>query len=384
MFNMNVRLRTVFGAILAVYVLDGVRKGYMQGRARVFQHPEDARMKSILSRMPILGERYWPAVLFHSAYTQFVALLAWRYFHSGSISFKQHVLTCPDGGEVVVEVFEEPAGTPAAPLPADAPVLLLLHTITGVAQDEAEFCKAAFKRGWRPVILSRRSHAGELRTAKFNLMGCVQDTKLMVAEVAKMYPDSFIGAVGLSAGSGQVVSYIGNQDGEAPVHAAVALCPAYSIERAFANFQATNPLFAKGLLFSLKRHFLVRNAHVLAEAAGYRETLESDTVQDFMEAHVQMAGFPDFDAYLADSNPMSHYHKSKIPCLVLNAIDDPLCVEENIRLDIVDKTKHYALVLTQHGSHVAHREGLLGESSYMHRLSLDFLEAARQHKRETR
>ncbi|KNC74379.1 hypothetical protein SARC_13070, partial [Sphaeroforma arctica JP610] len=66
-----------------------------------------------------------------------------------------------------------------------------------------------------------------------------------------------------------------------------------------------------------------------------------------------------------------------VPCLVLNALDDPLCVEENIRYDIVETTQDYTLVTTRSGSHVAYREGILGQTCYMHRIALDFLESSK-------
>jgi hypothetical protein len=40
------------------------------------------------------------------------------------------------------------------------------------------------------------------------------------------------------------------------------------------------------------------------------------------------------------------------------------------------------LACTRQGSHVAWREGMFGESSYMNRLAMDFLEAARKDAEE--
>ena len=47
-----------------------------------------------------------------------------------------------------------------------------------------------------------------------------------------------------------------------------------------------------------------------------------------------------------------YYAGNKIPCLVLNALDDFLCLKENIRTDLKDQIWNYVLYVTQYGGHV--------------------------------
>ena len=92
----------------------------------------------------------------------------------------------------------------------------------------------ATKRGWRSCVLNRRGHAGlDLSTPTFNIVGCPADTKAQVEVVRRRYPDTFMAMVGISAGCGPLMSYLGSQAGLTPVSVAAALCPAYDIERAF-------------------------------------------------------------------------------------------------------------------------------------------------------
>ena len=54
--------------------------------------------------------------------------------------------------------------------------------------------RAASARGWRCCALTRRGHGGlGLRTARFSVHGSVEDTRIMVEEVRRDYPDVFIG-----------------------------------------------------------------------------------------------------------------------------------------------------------------------------------------------
>mmetsp|Transcript_7173 Transcript_7173/g.14376 ORF Transcript_7173/g.14376 Transcript_7173/m.14376 type:complete len:393 (-) Transcript_7173:19-1197(-) len=377
MQNQCALLRRGLAAAALLYCLDGVvRKGWLHGKCKVLHHPGDERMGRILQRMQTLKERFWPVCWAHGTYAQFIPHTLWKAYHAGSLRFDRNIVKCQDGGEVAVDVFHAPKGQHE--LPPDAPILLILHTITGRTDDEVEFAKYAYYKGWRACVLLRRGHMGTLANPKFNIMGCVDDTHRMVGCVQELFPTAcFIGACGISAGSGQIVSYIGQQPENSPVQAAVSLCPAYNIEEAFINFQSRSPRLAGFLLWGLKHFFITPNEELLRGELGFQQCLESTSVQEFVEAHVRFAGYSDLKEYLVASNPMEHYSGSKIPCLILNALDDPLCVEENIRYDIATKTENYSICLTQHGSHVAYREGIFGQGCFMHRVALDFLENAR-------
>lgn len=378
--NRNLKILALSG--ISLYFLNGIfRKGFLRGKPKILSKTTDTRMQKILANMKLKNSkntRFLPTFWAHGSYFQMFLLLFWKEVHSRTVNYDKHILKCSDGGEVAIEVFQEPKN--GKKLPQDAPVVTLLHTITGNGNDEAEFAKLAYSKGWRAVVLNRRGHTSKLRSPNFNLMGCFKDTKLMIEYVKKLFPNSYIGAVGISAGSGQIVSYIGNQEENGPVRAAVSLCPAYSMDKAFENFDRKSPLLSKYLLNGLKKFFLLRNESLLSnfDRSAFEKTLRSTSVQSFFESHIKFAGFDSFEKYLEESNPMSHYKGNKIPCLVLNALDDPLCVEENIRLDIATEIENFALVLTNYGSHIAYREGIFGQRSFMHCLAMDFLESAKK------
>jgi predicted alpha/beta-fold hydrolase len=73
---------------------------------------------------------------------------------------------------------------------------------------------------------------------------------------------------------------------------------------------------------------------------------------------------------------MSHFAHNKIPCLVFSAEDDPICLKEAILTDLFHLHSNYLLAKTKYGSHIAFREGVLGQRSWMMRVSVDFLDAS--------
>ena len=71
-----------------------------------------------------------------------------------------------------------------------------------------------------------------------------------------------------------------------------------------------------------------------------------------MAAAAPLAGCRDLHHFYEENNPMQFYGGNKIPCLVLNALDDFLCLKENIRVDLKDTIFNYVLYITKYGSHV--------------------------------
>ena len=103
-----------------------------------------------------------------------------------------------------------------------------------ILQEVGHYLRYATSRGWRSCVLNRRGHAGlNLTSPHFNIVGCPEDTKAGVKVVSERYPGTFLALVGVSAGCGSLMSYLGSQADSTPVSVAVALCPAYDIERAF-------------------------------------------------------------------------------------------------------------------------------------------------------
>ena len=99
--------------------------------------------------------------------------------------FERETISTPDGGEIAVDWHTRRDGDVDA-LPTDAPVVAVMHTLTGTARDFASFTRCATERGFRVAVLLRRGHLGRpLKTPRFNLLGNAEDLDLHVAAVKK-------------------------------------------------------------------------------------------------------------------------------------------------------------------------------------------------------
>ena len=269
-------------------------------------------------------------------------------------------------------------------LPNDAPVLGILHTITGSARQNVGFMRYAASRGWRSCVLNRRGHSGmPLRVVPhFSIMGNVDDTVLLVNQMRQRYPENFIGLAGISAGSGQVVSYIGREGSNVSVNAAASLCPAWDISSAFQHLQQRHPWVDRYVTCGIVNHFLgpAHNQLALSKMPGPTSlAMKATSIGEFMEAAAPLAGCSDVKQFYQENNPMQYFTGNQIPCLVLNALDDFLCLKENIRYDVKDIVHNYVLCITDQGSHIAYNEGWFGGGNYMWRLTLDFFDTLKEH-----
>ena len=352
------------------------------------------RLESIISRCPTLTDeiRYSPPPFASNPVANLVLSVLKRKAAERSLPFKlrtQIVQRDDDDDLRIVWADLRSSGRSGRDLPADAPVLLILHTITGDAETMKPIMRVASSRGWRACVLLRRGHGGHKlsETASFNVLGDVRDTAAQVEAVRKAHPSaSFFGMVGVSAGSGLLVSYCGQMGERAQIDAATALCPAYDIREAFSALGADSPRIEKAMVRQLKNVFLHDNEEVLRafDADALAACKAATSLDEFMWAHAPFAlrrRGAGADEYYEHSNPMKYIRGSRTPMLILNSADDMVCRAENIRSDLVRSQPGYALVKTVRGSHIAFNEGLLGERCFMTRLTLDFMDAAVREKR---
>eukprot|EP00747_Dinoflagellata_sp_TGD_P142772 gnl/TRDRNA2_/TRDRNA2_176289_c0_seq1.p1 gnl/TRDRNA2_/TRDRNA2_176289_c0~~gnl/TRDRNA2_/TRDRNA2_176289_c0_seq1.p1 ORF type:complete len:253 (+),score=35.04 gnl/TRDRNA2_/TRDRNA2_176289_c0_seq1:424-1182(+) len=243
-----------------------------------------------------------------------------------------------------------------------------------------DFLAAASARGWRSCVFNRRGASEPLASPNFNIIGNTEDTCRQVEVVQQRYPRAFLTMVGISAGSGLIVTYLGTSGAQTPIRAACSLCPAYDLSSALQNVKILHPWADQFLLRSMKQKFIYPNLAVLKDhdAAAVDRCLKASSLYDFMLAHIPFTGARDADEYFKLNNPMEHVPGVSVLGLLLNADDDVVCLPENIREDVARDCAGSILVRTAHGTHCAYCEGRWGEGSYMNRLALDFLEAARQ------
>ena len=174
-------------------------------------------------------------------------------------------------------------------LPDTAPLCVILPTVAGTGPSHAYYMQAAAARGWRTCCLNKRGLSEALRPdglkngagGFLNLIGDQDDVDAQMAWVMQRFPEArFVGMVGLSAGSGLLVNYLGTRGVRSPVQAGCSLCPAYDIETAFKGMKQEYPAVDAFIRKDLQTKYIARNQQAildrcsLQDRAAMRATLD--------------------------------------------------------------------------------------------------------------
>lgn len=330
---------------------------------------------ALLARLDQLRRPYAPTPWLYNAHLQLLWLLL-RGAVAPPLRYERtDVLRMRDGGTTALDWLGLDGD-------ATAPTLVVLPSITGDAQSMRSIV-ADLRRatGWRIVVCTRRGHGGLALTAPvLNTMGCTQDLREQLATIHAQVPGSPLYAIGVSAGSALLVRYLGEEGPRSLVRAGVAYCPGYDIGVAWGRVP---PFYSRLMTRRLKQHFLEQHAPALAHLGTFDACLATRDLTGFHEHLYELAGCTDLADYLARSNPMAVFDTVAVPVLVINADDDPVCVQANAHdhVDAIRAVPDALMVRTARGSHCAFLEGWPARS-WGNRLMADYLLAAVAVQRE--
>jgi predicted alpha/beta-fold hydrolase len=346
---------------ISYYLLFVVRKP-------VLSYTKNAFNEKVIAATPSLNKPYFPTPWLFNTHVQLIVLGIIKGFSKPLEYDRSDVLTMEDGGNVSVDWV-------GLDLPEETPTMIVLHTISGNPQSMRGFVRYARETlGWRVALCVRRGHGDlKLTSASFNTMGNTDDFAQQIKHIQTCFPKSHLYATGISAGSGVLAHYLGKVGSETPIKAAVAYCPAYDMRNAFTR---AVPFYSKMMAKKLKRLFVHPNEHVFGHLGSYAKLNEAEDLHEFHQHLYELAGNSSTDDYMINSNPSEVFDDIKIPTLILNAKDDPVCHIENVyeHKHRMDKMDNVILVVTDRGSHCAYFEGLRA-TSWANRMIKEFVQA---------
>ena len=258
-------------------------------------------------------------------------------------------------------------------LPKDTPTIVLLHTITGTPDSMRELVRDLNRyTGWRIALCLRRGHANlPMPVPQMNLFGSTQDLREQLLYIEEKFPESDLYAVGSSAGTGLLVRYLGEEGENTPFKAAFALCPGYNTETGFAN---VHPFYSKVMAKKLVKKFIQPYQSTWQSIPAWQEILLSQNLAEFEQRYFKFAGYDNYDAYTQATNPIYVFENVKIPLMILNAEDDPVCHIQNFEpyKNVIQTMPNIMVVTTKKGSHCGFYEGFVHTESWASRLMADY------------
>jgi len=324
---------------------------------------------AVLARCPSLSRGFEPSFWVRNTHVQSVLTVVRGDGAKPMAWDLEERLTMPDGGTVSIQWL-------ALDAPAETPVLVVLHTITG-SGDGLRRAIAVMQRrlGWVVAACNRRGHAGlELTAPRINTMGATDDLRSQLAAIEARRPAAALYGLGVSAGSGLLVRYLGEEGAKSRLRSAVALCPAYDLRDAF---RYAHRAYDRYLTRKMVAFFLHKNRDALGHVDGYDDCAAATTMVEFHDRLYPLAGFETREAFYLGSNPMEVARDLTVPVLVINAADDPVCVERNVthHLSDMQQLSRMTLAVTRRGGHCGFFEGLRTADSWADRATAEYLDA---------
>jgi predicted alpha/beta-fold hydrolase len=191
---------------------------------------------------------------------------------------------------------------------------------------------------------------------QISLFGSTSDLKEQLAHIQNLFPKSDLYAVGSSAGTGLLVRYLGEQGADTPFKAAFAMCPGYNTEIGFKN---VHPFYSKMMTKKLFKYFIHPYQNTWNQLSSIEKVLATTSLEEFEKEYFEMAGFEDYQSYCQAINPIYVFENVKIPLMILNAEDDPVCSIKNLEpyKETIQQMSNIAVITTKKGSHCGFYEG---------------------------
>ncbi|TGL88758.1 hydrolase [Leptospira congkakensis] len=325
----------------------------------VLRFSESDFLLNVIERSPNLTNKYYPTFWCFNQHLMLLLLMLKEYRTKPFVYDKLEQIKMKDGGITGIAW----SGIQTGSAKTDKPIVVVFHTISGDEQDVKSTVQyLREKYGWMVVVCIRRGHGNlPLTKPKINTMGSTSDLKEQLAHIQKKFPKRQLFGVGISAGSGLLARYLGEAGIKSQFTAAVAVSPAYDIEKAF---HRVHPVYSKIMGQRLINYFLKNHYESLSKLKGVEELLKVKTIGEFQDKLHTISGFKDKEKYYYHSNPVLVANNIKTPLLVLNSADDPICVNQNVLenlhwLETLPNTIH---VHTKRGSHIAYFQGIKAKS----------------------
>lgn len=332
---------------------------------KVYFNPQ-GQVKDIVSSLPQLQQKYRPTPWLANTHLH---LMYFDMIKKKSVRLQYdriEQVTMQDGGVTGIAWL-------GLDLPTDTPTVVLMHTITGTPESMAELVRDLNQyTGWRVALCLRRGHAGlPMPVPKINLFGFTADLREQIALIQQKFPKSDLYAVGSSAGTWLLVRYLGEEGDKTPFKAAFALCPGYNTESSFEN---VHPFYNKIMAKKLVKRFIQPYQDTWQDIQSLPDVLASKTLVEFERRYYELTGFADYSSYSQATNPIYVFENIKIPLLILNSEDDPVCHIKNLEpyKATMFNMQNVAVITTKKGSHCGFYEGSRTTHSWANRLIANF------------
>mmetsp|Transcript_4090 Transcript_4090/g.6779 ORF Transcript_4090/g.6779 Transcript_4090/m.6779 type:complete len:438 (-) Transcript_4090:495-1808(-) len=353
-------------------------------------HPVIQRWKSS-SRL--LREGYRPPAWW-SIGTQFMAGSLHTVYHNvirtlrpvAEVDYDRELFKLKCGATVGLD-WAKRSGELEAPCKHDSskPIVLVHHGLAGCSN--SQYVKSIVhhlvrQNKYRVVVMVARGCGGLELTTPYGFTATgYNDLAQAAAHLREENPNAKMFAVGYSLGAGLLANYLGRSGKSCVFSGACVVSPCWDYMKVTPYFDVWSRHFlAASMQGYTEGHRDVVQQH---EKIDFEKAMAAKTQRDFdTHAVVPVHGYDSVEEYYFKSSPITYAHQITTPTLAFSADDDPVCSVEGA--DILQQKGIFGpglvIARTARGGHVAWGEGVLGHSSFMDRIILEWLDTCYEHE----
>ena len=318
------------------------------------------KSQDLVKKCKTLNTYYYPFYFAFGKNSQLILSLIYNYYQRqmNIIKWTAETFVMRDGQEITVDwAFNPHINSESGLIKSvkDTPILIIQHG--GMCYSKnlpgQGWVHEAHKKGWIVCCQHRRGTHKNLTIPKINIFGSTDDIKFFIENyLLKRRPNAKILMIGISAGSGLVGRFLGENNNSSLITAAMGLCPGYDIS---VCMNRSDFFYKNHLINSIKNFYLKKNIHHFHSFDGFNECLNAIDAQEYLDNAYAMAGYKSKDDYYKNCNPILVMSNITTPFMLINSKDDPVCVYQNAleNLHLFLNSPSMIFVGTKTGTHCA-------------------------------
>mmetsp|Transcript_5380 Transcript_5380/g.10808 ORF Transcript_5380/g.10808 Transcript_5380/m.10808 type:complete len:453 (-) Transcript_5380:238-1596(-) len=220
--------------------------------------------------------------------------------------------------------------------------------------------------GWRACVMNWRGFNSPLESTKVFRPDCISDMETAISTVGFRFPVASLYGVGFSAGSNQLVKYLGKHGSFSRLCAAVSVCNGFEYSSHLNRLEASSMgkgFYSRGMTFLHQEYLRKHGEELQKKVPGFnlQKALNASSHSDLDEALVKsLYGFDDVNDYYQAVASRPYIPKVEVPLLCLQAADDPLFTEgeeavkchQTLPIAELHDNKNIIYFETEFGSHL--------------------------------
>lgn len=270
------------------------------------------------------------------------------------LSLKAELFDLPDGDELMLHWGSLPANSAT-------PLVLLLHGLEGNYRSHyvRGMMHSLQQHGFACVLMHFRGCHGEAnKLPRAYHSGDTADVAVVINMLQQRFPDTPLAAVGFSLGGNVLMKYCGEQAGNCPLQAAVAVSAplqlSASADRINQGFSRVYQRYLLGRLKATMRRKLKKH-QPFPLPLSTTDIQQLSTIRQFDDLlTAPLHGFTDAEDYYAKASAQPYLSRITRPCLLIHAKDDPFLAPSVIPSHPQPPLQ---LLLSSHGGHVGFISG---------------------------